>query len=294
MNPVEENIIKRKFDYDIIKEKSIVQTRGKDVEYDINFLITVRGRREFAKPMYESFKKAADNSSLKICYTIIEHSNTPEHSKFCKDVGVNYIWVPSQGEEYFNKCLSYNMGVLFSHKAKFYLFHDIDILVQSDFFNLLMENVKNKNAKAIQCFTKRRVLYCDPRVTVGLINKDIDVDDIDLKTEGVNPPKFLGAPGGSIMVERDLFFKVGGYDAELFLAYSPEDAFFWDKLSVFETVYSSDNPDVEVFHMYHEPQWSKNSFLNEMQEMYDYFKRMSEEEKIKTIEIKEDIIKKYR
>jgi hypothetical protein len=299
MNEIIEKIKYNFFDYNNIKSNNIVILQNTEEIYDINFFITARGRIDFSQPIFDSFNQAREKSNLNICYTLIEHSESPTHSKICKKNKTNYIWIKSRADEPFNKCLSYNMGALFSNKAKYYLFHDIDILIQSDFFNKLVENINRTKAKALQCFTQRRVLYCNSKITKNLIEKEINVDSLNLDMEDINLPilggkVMIGAPGGSILVERDLFFEVGGYDAELFKQYSPEDAFFWDKLSNLTTVHTSDNPEIEVFHMYHSPSYQTSPDLYKMELIYEKFKNLSKEQKMEIINLKKELFKKYK
>ena len=295
LNKLENNII----DYDTIKKDNIFIIQEQKELFDINFLITARGRFKFSEPMYKSFKAAKENSDLKITYTLIEHSNTPEHSKFCKNNKINYIWVSSNKKQ-FNKCMCYNLGVLFGQKSKYYLFHDIDILVQSDFFVKLKQNIINNNkCKALQCFTNRRVLYCNENITKDILENKVHPDDLSLENDNVSLPMLggkvmLGAPGGSILVERDLFFKVGGYDPEFFVGYSPEDAFFWDKLSLYSNIYLSNNPEIEIFHMYHPPSYHNSPNLREREFLYEDFKKLSKKDKEELINKKRKLIEKYK
>jgi len=289
----------KKIDYNNIKENNIVIIQDPEKSYDINFLITARGRANFAQPMYDSFKAAADNSKLNITYTVVEHSEFPEHSKFCKKNKLNYIWIKSTPGELFNKCLSYNVGVFFGPKSKYCLFHDIDCLVQSDFFIKLSENIENKKCRAIQCFTGRRVLYISEQFTPKVISGEFSVDNLNLSMPEVDLPRLggkvmIGAPGGSILVERDLFFEVGGYDAELFLANSPEDAFFWEKIDAIDKMHISDSPDIELYHMYHPPTWMNNPYVDEMQIINKIFKELSLEDKKIIISLKSDVIKEFK
>lgn len=294
-----DKICKNKIDYKKIKNDNIVIIQNPEELYDINFLITVRGRANFAQPMYDSFKLAAKKSSLNITYTVIEHSENPEHSKFCKKNKINYIWIKSDKGELFNKCLSYNMGVFFGHKSKYCLFHDIDCLVQSDFFLNLFNNISHKQCRAIQCFTGRRVLYINEQFTPKVISGEFSVDDLSLDMPEVDLPRLggkvmIGAPGGSILVERDLFFEVGGYDAELFLANSPEDAFFWTKVDTVDKMCVSDDPDIEIYHMYHPPTWMNNPHTSEMQFINNIFKVLSLEDKKEIIDLKVEMIKEFK
>ena len=294
MNNLVEQINKKKLDYNKIKDDNIVIIQDPEGAYDINFLITARGRGDFAQPMYDSFKAAAEKTPLNITYTVVEHSEIPEHSKFCKKNKLNYIWIKSEPGELFNKCLSYNMGVFFGPKSKYCLFHDIDCLVQSDFFLNLFDNVSHKQCRAIQCFTGRRVLYINPELTQKVIAKEFNVDDLSINLPEVTPPGIVGAPGGSILVERDFYFEVGGYDAELFLANSPEDAFFWEKVDTMNKMHISDDPHIELYHMHHPPTYMSNPHINEMQAINNSFKAMSIENKKLIIELKAEMIKEFK
>lgn len=286
------------FDYNKIIEDNITIIHNYDEMYDINFLIPVRGRKDFAKPMYKSFLNAKNNSNLKIIYTVIEHSYISEHAKFCKENSINYIWIRCAESDLFNKCLCYNIGALYSNISKYIIFHDIDCLIQSDFFNKLSLNILNQKCKAIQCFQQRRVLYCNEILTKQIIEEKINIDELSLEFPNVDLPRMggqvmLGAPGGSIMVERDLFFEVGGYDDHLFLANSPEDAYFWQKIDTIDKMFVSENPPIDIFHMYHPPTYFSNPLINQMSKIFEDFKILDKEEKKKIIKNRSEYIKKF-
>jgi predicted glycosyltransferase involved in capsule biosynthesis len=286
-------IQRENIDYDLLRQENVSLIYNKDDFFDINFIITVRGRLGFAKPMYDSFVKAVNSINMKICYTVVEHSVNPEHSKFCKNNKINYIWIKSPENGMFNKCLAYNCGVIFGPKSKYVLLHDIDCLIQHNFFHLLMDNYENKKFRAIQCFVDRRVMYCNQDVTNELISKTIDVDILHEDYYGVNPPPILGAPGGSIMVERDLFFEVGGYEEAFFQGNSPEDAFFWQKVDTISKMWTSDFPRINIYHMNHPVTYYDNPRINEMVAILESFKEMSHEDKIRYIQAKSESIKMY-
>lgn len=291
---IKELVKKNVVDYKKTIEDNVCITYNDTELFDFSVIIPVRNREEFAEPLYKSFKAAVDNSGLKVDFTFVEHSENPKHSKFCKNNRINYFWIKSNPGELFNKCLAHNIGAMFSSKSKYLLFHDIDCLVQSDFLIQLFENIKNQNARAIQSFTGRRVLYINPQLTGKVIAGDFEVDDLSIELDEVAPPHIIGAPGGSITIDRDLFFEVGGYDPELFQANSPEDVFFWDKVDVVDKMYISDNPDIEIYHMYHRPTYMDNPLINEMKSVHFTFKNMSDEEKEDIVRLKADLIKDFR
>lgn len=291
---LEEKIETNKIDYSAIANDSIIIINDSFEIWDINFIVTVRGRLEFAEPMLRSFLEATNKSNLKIAYTVVEHSELAQHSSFCKKNKLNYIWIKSNSGELFNKCLAYNFGAFFSVKSKYILFHDIDCVIQSDFFKKIVENISKKKCRAIQCFNERRVLYLNGELTKKVIDKKIDFDSLDINTNGVSLPQFIGAPGGSILVDRELFFKVGGYDPELFQANSPEDIFFWDKIETIDKMYISDDPAIEVFHLNHPPTYYSNPHISEMKGYYEEFKNMSIDKKKEFIDHKSKIISAFK
>ena len=85
--------------------------------------------------------------------------------------------------------------------------------------------------------------------------------------------------GGSIFVEWELFYDIGGYDSSLFFGYAPEDKMFWSKLEVFSKIESCINPSIEMFHMNHKPTHLSNPLLDNMEKDYKYFLDLSIEEK---------------
>lgn len=287
-------IEKNSFNYKKVIEDNVSVTYNDMELFDFSVIIPVRNREDFAEPLYKSFQTAIKKSGLKVDFTFVEHSENPQHSKFCKNNRINYFWIKSTPGELFNKCLAHNIGAMFSSKSKYLLFHDIDCLVQSDFFIRLLENIKNQNARAIQNFTERRVLYINQELTNKVIAGEFDVDDLSIELDEVSPPNIFGAPGGSITIERELFFQVGGYDPELFLANSPEDIFFWDKVETVEKMYISNNPDIEIYHMNHRPTYMDNPLINEMKNIHFTFKNLSQEEKEEVVKLKAELIKDFK
>ncbi len=294
MIDLKKKIEDNKIDYKKIVEDNVFVVYDNFDLFDVSVIIPVRDRENFAGPLYQSFKIAAENSGLKISFTFVEHSESPKHSKFCKMNSVNYFWIKSNPGELFNKCLAHNIGAMFSAKSKYLLFHDIDCLVQSNFFNNLFDNISNQKCKAIQNFTGRRVLYINEQLTDKIVGNKFDVDNLSIDLDEVTPPNIVGAPGGSITIERDLFFEVGGYDPELFLANSPEDVFFWDKVDVVGKMHISDNPDIEIYHMNHRPTYYDNPRIDEMKDIHHTFTNMSDEEKKEIIKLKSEMIQEFK
>lgn len=292
MNELAQLLNTNKIDYNKIKDNALFRIFDEG-EFDINFIIPVKNRVSFAKPLYKSFLKAKENSKLKIAYTMVEISEINEHQRFCEENKINYVWVKTN-YELFNKCIGLNVGALFTVNSKAFLFHDIDCLIQSDFFIKLEQNLIIKKAEAIQCFHGRRVLYLDNTLTNFALNEVVNVDDFRYGNEGISLPQNIGAPGGSIYVTSDLFFKVGGFEAEFFVANAPEDAFFWDKIDVVSKMYTCDDPEIDIFHMNHIPTHNTNPHIFEMLKVLELFRSYTKEEKINYITVKSDILNGYK
>lgn len=275
--------LKKNIDYKKVEKEMVSMKYNFDEFYDISLIIPIRNRTSFIQPLFECLKKAFKNVDKKISITIIEHCESPYASKVCKNLKINYMWIRCEKNDLFNKCLSMNVGALYGPNSKNLLFHDVDCLMQSDFFVNLFKNVTAKNARAIQCFCDRRVLYLNEQLTLDVLKNSINVDSLSKEKEGVSLPYYIGAPGGSIFVERNLFNLVGGYDDNLFQANSPEDIFFWDKIETIEKMHTCNEPKIELFHMFHRPTYYDNPKLEEMKYYYDIFKNLSVEEKNKYI-----------
>lgn len=287
-------IEKNTIDYKQILDNNVSVIYDSTELFDISVIVPVRNREEFAETTFNACSIAAKKSGLKVSYTMVEHSDSPLHSKFCKKNKINYIWIKSEKEELFNKCLAQNIGAFFSSKSKYLLFHDIDCLMQSDFFINLFKNIQKKECRAIQNFIGRRVLYINPDLTKEILSKDFEVDNLSINLPQVTPPNLIGAPGGSITIERELFFEIGGYDPELFLANSPEDSFLWEKIDALDKMHICDEPDIELYHMYHPPTWMNNPHMSAMETIDRTFKSLPIDKKRLIIESKSNMIKKYK
>lgn len=264
-------------------------------EFDVSIIIPARGRERFMPSVINSLQ-SVDTKEWKVAITIVEHSASSSFLKYRYEQNIGAVHIKCEAHEPFNKCLCMNTGVLHekAHKAKYYLFHDSDLLVNSGFIINIFENIKKKNGLATQTFNGRRVLRCDERVTEELITGKLFSEHLFHGGDGIVDTKQIGAPGGSIFIHRDLFFKVGGFDAELWHSYSPEDLFFWDKMSLYATVGSCDDPINEVYHLDHPLQQHMNPDFKTMSLMYKIWTTLPLKEKKAFCELKSKLIEKWR
>tara|TARA_R110000851_G_scaffold56338_3_gene131764 strand:- start:487 stop:2181 length:1695 start_codon:yes stop_codon:yes gene_type:complete len=238
---------KNKINYNDVKDSCTFNMPNTN-DVDVSIIVPVMGRVPFHNPLIDHLKRAIKNTKDKtFSITIIEHTDLPEHKNLCNLNRINYIHIPKSNDKPFNKCLCMNVGYLHSNTAKYYLFHDIDLLMNKDYFVNIFKNVKRTNDSiALQALALKRVIVMTEEQTDSIINKQIILTDI-AKPEYCLP----GAPGGSIFIKGDYFKTVGGYDAEFFYGYSPEDQFFYDKLELTVGIEGCNSPIVELYHMDH-------------------------------------------
>lgn len=275
---------KNKIDYNELKkslEFNLIDTK----EVDVSIIIPVKGRENFNSTLVDHLISAIEfNKEKSYSITFVEHSEESTHRELCKDK-TNHIWIKKTANQFFNKCLAMNVGALFSNKAKYYLFHDIDLLFTKDFFLNIFENLSIIPAtSALQTFAGRRVVVMDKDLTGMIISKQKTIDEV-IPGNSISYYSMPGAPGGSIFISKESFLNLGGFDAEFFHSYSCEDAFFYHKAEITGGIQGCDNPPIEVFHMEHprtngsdNPDKLHQSILNSS------FKNLPLEDKIKFID----------
>lgn len=277
-----------KFNYEDIKSKSEIHLLDNN-DYDVNVIVGFRGRSEFIQPLIDSFKKAFEyyGKEKTFCLTFVEHSSKPDNKIVVGDQA-NYLWTPGNVVEQYSRSFAYNFGVKYSNKAKYYILHDLDILVKRNFFEEIFKNIGD--SKVMQTYGKRRVLYMSQDLTSKVLNGDIDYNLFDEKTKDVSPPQITGSKGGSILVEREFYYKIGGFDPELFWGYAAEDQIFWDKaITLLGEVAYADNPPIDMFHMWHPPTHATNPLLYEMEDYMLQFRGMNKKNRLNFINLKKEL-----
>lgn len=239
-----------KIDYESLKKRCIFKKAADSTPsqvYDISVIIPVRKRTEYHKIVTDYFNEAKHNTSLSISLTFVEHADPPPMHYWLTKSWVGHIFIPADNKP-FNKCLCHNIGVLYGPKAKHYLFHDTDIIVPANFFDLLMQNMKGKDA--VQAFTKRRLIMAGESVTRQLLNFERPPGFINRSNHEYSEA-IPGAPGGSICVKKATLLNVGMWDDCFFTGYSVEDQFFFNKLSLMCKLGFCDAPAIELIHLFH-------------------------------------------
>lgn len=296
-----EEIQNNQVDYNALKEKCyirLVDTRA----VDVSIIIPVHGRTQFNKAVTNNFKTAIDyynathDRELKVSITIVEHHHERQHDSICEPY-VNYIHIPQ--ENHFRKTLAFNVGALFSNKVKdktsntergFYLLQDVDTFTQSpDFFHRALINI-NRGCIALQCFRGQRLIHANEAITLRIL---MGKDHVGNCYDGSRDATLAvpGAPGGSIMVEKETFIRVGMAD-EHFKEYSVEDSMLWHKLSTVGKLGLAEYPPIEQVHLWHPPSFSRIT-SDSCWAYYNAFLALSHEDKLRYMDIKSNHIKKF-
>lgn len=181
-----------------------------------------------------------------------------------------------------NRSLCYNIASKII-ECTWHINHDVDLVFTDNFILNAERKTRSENFKWLQPFRGSRVIYLNKEQSntfVSAMKQGLNIEYTPPPLK--NTPTEPGAPGGSILVNRESFKQMGGYDAELVWGYAPEDKLFWRKLEYFhmedlgfidtkisndlkqgirkstphpfirDDVFSHDS-DVDLFHLYHEP-----------------------------------------
>jgi predicted glycosyltransferase involved in capsule biosynthesis len=286
----------KKIDYNEIISKSFIKIKKFNYNIDLTIVIPLFGRSEQIQPLIDHLKTAMFyHNKLKYRIIFIEQDTYKKNMDIILSNNCDYVFIEKNIEERFNKCLCMNVGALLC-KSKYYVFHDVDLVVGKLFFRNIFKNIKiRKNDNVIHCLSNRQVIYLDGEKSSLVREKKINIDNIlniapydDKNTTGVMYGIY-GAPGGSIFLKSDFFFKIGGYDDSFFSGYSPEDAFFWNKIESLEKIYGCDNPENKIFHLDHEHlAYTK---MQEHQELITNFINLDNSYKLEYMKLKSENLK---
>lgn len=285
--------VNNKIDWTKIYDESINEVLHTE-EVDVNVIIGFRGRNEFIKPLIKSFEEAFNyynNNSedkKKFILTFVEHDVHANNLNELHDK-VNYFWTKGNVIDQYSRSFSYNYGFKYSNKAKYYLFHDLDILVKEDFFIRIFKNLGD--SKCLQSYGNRHVWYMSKDITDKLLNNEITLESISRDNPEITPPLHKGSMGGSIFVERETYNDIGGFDPELFWGYAAEDQMFWHKaLALLGNIKYSDDPIIDMFHMWHPPTHATNPLLMVMEQSMIQFKSLDNNKKIEFLQLKKELL----
>jgi hypothetical protein len=269
-------IINNSINYKLLYKKIFIFSNPK-IKYDLTFVIPIRNRKKMLETFIKYFKKLLIPKKININLIVIEQGKKSINKKTCISENIDYIFIKDEGG--FNKCLCYNVGVLFGNTSNNYIFHDVDILMDNDFLINLYENLNVKSTKNIQTFNNS-LIDLSKGLSKQIINEDI-------KLANLKKIKFRHGPGGSIHISKETFFSVGGFDDNLFKGWGYEDDFFWSKVDTVSKMNKVDSPIIFLYHLYHKKFWGDNTNLtNNNKIIFDTWKNyFTTKDKLNSIDI---------
>jgi hypothetical protein len=298
----------QKLDKSNINYKKLLTNKNNVIQsdpVDVSIIIGTKDRDRYLKKCLDYLKYSLSQSSINAKIIVVQHDKRPTHRDMSLKAECSYVFLPLDSTDtdgLYSRALAYNVGVFANVNAEYFIFHDIDTLFPHDYFKQYEEHYLKKGIKWLQNFNGKS-LYCmnkDQSEYVFNLNGIANLYAIPGVVKG-GP----GAAGGSLTCSRELFFKVGGYDPEVFWGWAPEDSMFWTKLlcmvretgpirnchtyaNELEWVYA-DNPPLRLYHLFHDP--VPNTKWGEMQEIHDAFWALEYEDKMKYIEKKKALFK---
>ena len=242
--------------------------------YDYAIIIPYRKRFDNLRITYESVKRSMENTRLRIHCIVCEHSESPEAEIFCMENQIEYMYIPmtnSVNMRMFNRSLMFDLSVMFGLPSSGYICHDVDIFIPADFWLCIEVNRIHQNVKILQTFSERRINYLNEASTAELHSgkKNIsELGDSDLSHKG------YGAWGGSIYIERDMYYTIGGYDSWFFSGHSPEDQSIITKIN--QKGYKigfCNSPPIELYHQWHENVSPLNKDIDVMRGIWEHMQK---------------------
>jgi hypothetical protein len=264
-----------------LRHMKIYQHPSFSNDYDFVTVIPKMSRNEHLRILLETYKISIKESPYRHIAIVVEHSESQDGRGICEQENIPYVFIQKNNGKLFNKCLCMNVGSAI-YETKYLMFHDIDLVIPKNFWTKLEKNIGNR--KILQSFANRRVHYVHKAQTEMVFARKLDPDTL------YDNPRFYksgksGAPGGSVIIEKNLFEKIGGFDPYYFLAYSIEDQFFVDKASLFCDFDGCNNPPIEMVHLWHPENITQTPEVirNKGHKIHEYFNSIDKSLKMKLI-----------
>ena len=175
---------------------------------------------------------------------------------------MNYQFVQKSG--YFNKSWGYNVGANIA-KSDIFNFIDNDIILPRASLDAGFELLNRVDA--VRCYDR---LY-------ALTNKETNQLSIDISSVSLSKHTLrdFSVPGGYMLIRKDLFYKVGGWDEE-FEGWGGEDTAFGYKLLPYQTAAVTK----VAFHLHHENYGTSTDKVNfeSVRQVYKQITSLSHEQ----------------
>jgi len=209
---------------------------------------------------------------------VVEHDYKPSVENICKQYKCEYIFFELKVDSiydpmgYFNKSHAFDLAFLYSQPASYYILHDVDIPLPQEFIKSVYTNLERLDfPKFMKPYSERTIFVLDA------VKSEVVRENIEWLSEMEKDytQKYYMPPGGSTLIQRDLYLEVGGHDSDLFWGYAPEDICFLYKVEKIATTYECYDPTITLFHLWHPTKVPDNKILESME--YMYFKKIQDD-----------------
>jgi hypothetical protein len=193
------------------------------------------------------------------CYIIlVEQDVAPIHQEELEPLVDSYLFTYSR--EMFNKSWSFNCGVIIA-PDNLILLHDCDLLTPK---NYVKEAIKILGTKDL-ALPWIKILYLTEESSEKYPEGHLKISTTLTSNQAV---------GGSLLVRKDFYLRIGGMD-ERFEGWGAEDNAFYEKACKLGRVSRvSHVTGLTLLHHYHEPaqKWHHHSHINNMA-LWEYYHR---------------------
>lgn len=218
--------------------------RGADAVPEVSFIIGHRGTERLPNLLATLDSIAAQEGPAFECL-VVEQADVPEIPDHLPS-WVQYHFCQSQTKgALYNRSLAFNVGAR-NAKGKLLVVHDNDMPVPTCYAK---EMVARWNAGAKVINLKRFIFYLNERDSKAIMESR-------RICRGLIPDMVLQnlTGGGSLGVDSDWYFAVGGHD-EGFVGWGGEDVEFWDRATSEGGLYGY--AMMPIVHLWHRPQPDK-------------------------------------
>jgi len=251
-------------------------TSRRPVKPVLNIIIPVKGRPNHLRASLASLNTSIEELPIAaremVSITVAEMDSKAQHYEIALEHADYYTFIKG---EMFNKSLLMNTAAK-TFGTDIFMFYDVDLIVEDSFLTKVMNFAysilkRGKTSWVFQPIHERKIFY----VHEGLTNKIFEgaAKIKDLRDEKfindvyIQPTWYDGnyPPGGAVVVSRELFHTIGGYDPELFWGYSPEDRLFLQNCTALcgGEFHTPGDPAIgRMYHLYH-PNSEATNFMYE-------------------------------
>jgi hypothetical protein len=203
----------------------------------VSFIIGHRGEARLPH-LLKTLNSIAGQTDIKIECIVVEQDNNPLLPEYLP-TWIEYIHTPPPILDMpYSRAWAFNVGAKRA-KSDVLIFHDNDFLISKDYAKEILRRIK-QGYKVVNL--KRFLFYLSQAGIDQFFSDRISLIDSPLE----NIVQNLEA-GGSIAIERDKYWDIGGFD-ESFIGWGGEDNEFWERARTLKVWNYGYLPMVHLWH----------------------------------------------